>query len=77
MFHATLYAGASHFDLSRGERQSAITLYHQAEAIRLINERLSDPEAAVDDRTMIAVTPLALFAVSTPCVGIEVWNVGS
>jgi hypothetical protein len=66
LFHATLYAGASHFDLSRGERQSSITLYHQAEAIRLINERLSDPEFAVDDRTLIAVTPLALFAVSTP-----------
>ncbi|KAL3489224.1 hypothetical protein BJX62DRAFT_209763 [Aspergillus germanicus] len=62
LFHATLYAGASHFDLSRGERQSSITLYHQAEAIRLINERLSDPESAVDDRTLIAVTPLALFA---------------
>ncbi|KAL2842275.1 hypothetical protein BJX68DRAFT_167845 [Aspergillus pseudodeflectus] len=62
LFHATLYAGASHFDLSRGERQSSITLYHQAEAIRLINERLSDPEFAVDDRTLIAVTPLALFA---------------
>ncbi|KAL2837466.1 hypothetical protein BJY01DRAFT_251426 [Aspergillus pseudoustus] len=41
---------------------SLITLYHQAEAIRLINERLSDPESAVDDRTLIAVTPLALFA---------------
>ncbi|KAL2826731.1 hypothetical protein BJY01DRAFT_241301 [Aspergillus pseudoustus] len=62
LFHATLYAGASHFDLSRGERQSSITLYHQAEAIRLINERLSDPKAAVDDRTLVAVTPLALFA---------------
>ncbi|KAL3462006.1 hypothetical protein BJX64DRAFT_149434 [Aspergillus heterothallicus] len=62
LFHATLYAGASHFDLSRGERQSSITLYHQAEAIRLINERLSDPEGAVDDRTLVAVTPLALFA---------------
>ncbi|KAL4861758.1 hypothetical protein BDV12DRAFT_59449 [Aspergillus spectabilis] len=62
LFHATLYAGSSHFDLQRGQRPSSITLYHQSEAIRLLNERLSDPNSAADDRTIVAVTPLALFA---------------
>ncbi|KAL5343260.1 hypothetical protein BJX70DRAFT_211943 [Aspergillus crustosus] len=62
LFHATLYAGSSHFDLQRGQKPSSITLHHQSEAIRLLNERLSDPNAAADDRTMVAVTPLALFA---------------
>ncbi|KAL2815115.1 hypothetical protein BJX63DRAFT_169543 [Aspergillus granulosus] len=62
LFHATLYAGASHFDLSRGERHSSITLYHQAEAIRLINERLRDPATAIDDQTFIAIAPLAIIA---------------
>ncbi|KAL2826463.1 hypothetical protein BDW59DRAFT_65377 [Aspergillus cavernicola] len=62
LFHATLYAGSSHFDLLRGEKPSSITLYHQSEAIRLLNKRLSSPVAAMDDRTLVAITPLALFA---------------
>ncbi|KAL4887250.1 hypothetical protein BJY04DRAFT_212294 [Aspergillus karnatakaensis] len=62
LFHATLYAGSSHFDLQRGQGPSSITLFHQSEAIRLLNERLSDPNSAADDRTIVAVTPLAMFA---------------
>ncbi|KAL2801821.1 hypothetical protein BJX63DRAFT_150491 [Aspergillus granulosus] len=62
LFHATLYAGGSYLDIGRGEPQSEITLYHQAQAIKLVNERLSDPRTAVEDRTVLAITPLALFA---------------
>lgn len=64
LFHATLYAGSSHFDHLEKKSQSWITLYHQNEAIRLLNERLSDMTSAADDRTILAVIPLAMFAVS-------------
>ncbi|PTU21604.1 hypothetical protein P175DRAFT_0531123 [Aspergillus ochraceoroseus IBT 24754] len=62
LFHATLFAGSSYFDILRGEKQNPITIYHQNEVIRRINERLSDPVLALDDRTIASVAPLALFA---------------
>ncbi|KAL3468981.1 hypothetical protein BJX99DRAFT_92672 [Aspergillus californicus] len=62
LFHATLYAGSSHFDFLQGGKPSSITLYHQSEAIRMLNTRLSNPTTAMDDRTIVAVIPLAFFA---------------
>ncbi|KAL4899307.1 hypothetical protein BDW74DRAFT_171593 [Aspergillus multicolor] len=62
LFHATLYAGSSYLDIQQGQKPSAITVHHRSEAIRLLNERLSDIDTALDDRTLIAVTPLAMFA---------------
>ncbi|KAL4920618.1 hypothetical protein BDW62DRAFT_209060 [Aspergillus aurantiobrunneus] len=62
LFHSTLYAGSSHLDLQRGQSPSSTTLYHQSEAIRLLNDRLSDAASASDDRTIVAVSPLAMFA---------------
>jgi hypothetical protein len=64
LFHATLFAGSSCFDLLRTEKQSPITLFHQTEAIRIINQRLSNPTWALKDSTILAITPLALFSVS-------------
>ncbi|OJJ94946.1 hypothetical protein ASPACDRAFT_48394 [Aspergillus aculeatus ATCC 16872] len=65
LFHATLFTGSSNFDLRRGVQQSTITLYHYNELIKLVKKRLSDPKTALDDRTIAAITPLALFAVLT------------
>ncbi|KAB8076952.1 hypothetical protein BDV29DRAFT_189052 [Aspergillus leporis] len=62
LFLATLFSGSSYFDLHRGEEQSQITLFHQNEVIKLINERLSNLCSALDDRTILAISPLALFA---------------
>ncbi|RAH47385.1 Zn(II)2Cys6 transcription factor domain-containing protein [Aspergillus brunneoviolaceus CBS 621.78] len=65
LFHATLFTGSSNFDLRRGIQQSTITLYHYNELIKSVKKRLSDPKTALDDRTIAAITPLALFAVLT------------
>ncbi|PYI32204.1 hypothetical protein BP00DRAFT_456483 [Aspergillus indologenus CBS 114.80] len=65
LFHATLFTGSSNFDLRRGVQQSTITLYHYNELIKSVKKRLSDPSTALDDRTIAAITPLALFAVLT------------
>ncbi|CEJ62237.1 hypothetical protein PMG11_10742 [Penicillium brasilianum] len=62
LFHATLFAGSSCFDLLRTAKQSPITLFHQNEAIRIINQRLSNPTWALEDSTILAITPLALFS---------------
>ncbi|KAF9894162.1 hypothetical protein FE257_009135 [Aspergillus nanangensis] len=62
LFHAMLFAGSSYLDLLRGARPSPITLLHQSEAIKHINERLSDPVLALDDTTFLAISPLTLFA---------------
>ncbi|RAK72296.1 Zn(II)2Cys6 transcription factor domain-containing protein [Aspergillus fijiensis CBS 313.89] len=62
LFHATLFAGSSHFDICRGQKQSMITLYHYNELIKLVKKRLADPATALDDRTIASITPLALFA---------------
>ncbi|RDW63205.1 uncharacterized protein DSM5745_10316 [Aspergillus mulundensis] len=62
LFHATLYAGSSYLDIQQGHRPSAITVHHRSEAIRHLNERLSNLDSALDDRTLIAITPLAMFA---------------
>lgn len=68
LFHATLFAGSSCFDLLRTAKQSPITLFHQNEAIRIINQRLSNPTWALEDSTILAITPLALFSVSLESV---------
>ncbi|KAL2802858.1 hypothetical protein BJX63DRAFT_97943 [Aspergillus granulosus] len=62
LFHVTLYIGSSYFDHRNGDAPSSITLYHQTEILRNVNERLSDPLAALDDRTIASVALLALFS---------------
>ena len=44
------------------------TAYHQTEAIRLVNERLSDPEAQLTDALIGSVAILANFEVSHPAI---------
>ncbi|KAL3443363.1 hypothetical protein BJX65DRAFT_285364 [Aspergillus insuetus] len=62
LFHVTLYIGSSYLDIRTGEMPSTLTLYHQNEVIRSVNERLSDPVDALDDCTIAAVALLALFS---------------
>ncbi|CEL03583.1 hypothetical protein ASPCAL04736 [Aspergillus calidoustus] len=62
LFHVTLYIGSSYFDIKTGNTPSTITLHHQNEVIRIINERLSHPVEALDDCTVAAVALLALFS---------------
>jgi hypothetical protein len=59
----TLYIGSSYFDIKTGNTPSTITLHHQNEVIRIVNERLSHPVEALDDCTVAAVALLALFSV--------------
>ncbi|KAL2830381.1 hypothetical protein BJY01DRAFT_227284 [Aspergillus pseudoustus] len=62
LFHVTLYIGSSFFDIKSGNTPSTITLYHQTEIIRNVNERLSDPVLGVEDSTIASVALLALFS---------------
>jgi hypothetical protein len=66
LFHVTLYIGSSYLDIRTGETPSTLTLYHQNEVIRSVNERLSDPGEALEDCTIAAVALLALFSVRIP-----------
>ncbi|KAL3491018.1 hypothetical protein BJX62DRAFT_251613 [Aspergillus germanicus] len=62
LFHVTLYIGSSYLDIRTGETPSTLTLHHQNEVIRSVNERLSDPVEALEDCTVAAVALLALFS---------------
>lgn len=58
LFHAILYLVALHSDLRHGLADSPACLYHGSEAFRLINERLSGPDAVFSDATIAAVAML-------------------
>jgi hypothetical protein len=59
---------ALHYDLGHHMEVSFETAYHQTEAIRLVNERLSDPEAQLTDALIGSVAILTNFEVSRPAI---------
>lgn len=61
LLHAMLSLVALHYDLGHHMEISFETAYHQTEAIRLVNERLSDPEAQLTDALIGSVAILANF----------------
>lgn len=65
-YHATMFISAAHrirvFGLERNI--PAEFYHHKGEAIRLINERLDDPERRLADGTFAAIACLAAFEVS-------------
>lgn len=66
LLHATLVLAAKHWIFLGGSRRLIeSTLYqHKTETIRLVNERLADPVAAISDGTVGAVSILIFVEVS-------------
>jgi hypothetical protein len=67
--HATLAHAASHMAYLHGKPASISALSHKSAAIRLINESLNDPKAAVSDGIIAAVLRLLTFEVRTTLSG--------
>ena len=63
--HATLAHAASHMAHLHGKPSSVSVLSHKIAAIKLINDSLNDPEAAVSDGNLAAVLRLLTFEVGT------------
>ncbi|OCL15216.1 hypothetical protein AOQ84DRAFT_413343 [Glonium stellatum] len=61
LLHATLSLVALHYDLGHYMEASFEAAYHQAEAIRLVNECLSNPTAQLTDAIIGSVAILANF----------------
>ncbi|KAL3471510.1 hypothetical protein BJX99DRAFT_23619 [Aspergillus californicus] len=61
LFHATLFSASASIDMLKGQQNSTQTLYHQTWAIRLINERLAQPQRALTYGTLGAVVPLLYY----------------
>jgi hypothetical protein len=61
--HATLAHSASHLAYLHGKPSSISALSHKSAAIKLINESLNDPKAAVSDGILAAVLRLLTFEV--------------
>jgi hypothetical protein len=63
---AILFHASVHTDTVRRRSWNESTLYYRGEAIRIINERLKDPEAAISDSSIAMVAFLAASGVSHP-----------
>jgi hypothetical protein len=61
--HTTLYAASAHLDAFRGAKNSNMTLYHHTLALRLLQERINDPDAVFSESLMACVAPLVFFSV--------------
>ncbi|OJJ67026.1 hypothetical protein ASPBRDRAFT_200631 [Aspergillus brasiliensis CBS 101740] len=61
LFHATLFSASASIDMLRGQHNTAVALYHQTWAIRLLNERLAQPEPVLTYATLGAVIPLLYY----------------
>jgi hypothetical protein len=61
--HATLAHAASHLAYLDGKLSSISALFHKSAAIKLINESLNDPKAAVSDGVLAAVLRLLTLEV--------------
>jgi len=64
LLHATLLHSALSISMLRGQSATSDLLFHQGQAIRLVNERIGDPHnKATSDATIAAVANLATFEV--------------
>ncbi|KAJ5367889.1 C6 zinc finger domain protein [Penicillium cataractarum] len=61
--HTTLYAASAHLDAFRGAKNSNMTLYHYTIALRLLKEKMNDPDAVYREAFMACVAPLVFFSV--------------
>ncbi|KAG8525259.1 uncharacterized protein KY384_008903 [Bacidia gigantensis] len=59
LLHATLYLVALHKLQTRRETQASPYLWHRGEAMRLVSNKLCDPETAISDATLGAVALLS------------------
>jgi hypothetical protein len=58
-FHALLSYSGHHLATVRGEKISPSTLAHKAESIRIVNERLNDPQLRMTDGTIQTIILLS------------------
>jgi hypothetical protein len=55
LLHGILFHASVHIDRFQAGSWSSITFLHRGEAIRLVSERLNDPDGTVSDETIAAV----------------------
>jgi Fungal specific transcription factor domain len=64
MFHAVLYSAAMYVALLDGRSESRDTIYHQTQAISILQKRLNASKQQFDDSTLGAISCLAMGGVS-------------
>lgn len=65
LFHATLLISSVHLALLQGGILGEEVFYYKGETIRLVNDRLGDPEHGATDATIGAVACLTVIEVSS------------
>ncbi|KAH7351097.1 hypothetical protein BKA65DRAFT_396859 [Rhexocercosporidium sp. MPI-PUGE-AT-0058] len=60
MLHGVLYAGAVYLALLQGRRETRDTIYHQSEAISIVQKRLATSDYNFEDSTLGTISCLAL-----------------
>ncbi|KAG4436750.1 hypothetical protein IFR05_007768 [Cadophora sp. M221] len=65
MLHGVLYAGAVYLALLQGRRETRDTIYHQSEAISIVQKRIVMSDSNFDDSTLGTISCLALGEAST------------
>jgi hypothetical protein len=63
-FHTILSAAATHMDAIHGRNPGRRAIWHRLEAIRLINQQLSEPVLRLSDDLIVTVSSLMATEVS-------------
>jgi hypothetical protein len=65
LFHAILFSSSAFIDIALGTRDNPVTIYHQTETVRLVQEAISKSHYdGLADSIVAATLYLAYFAVS-------------
>ena len=70
MLHAVLYAGSIYLALLEGRTESKDSIHHLSKTISIVNLRLNESTAFIEDSTMGAISCLALGEVGRPSLEI-------
>jgi hypothetical protein len=64
LFHTFMSHYVAAYNLRSSTGDPAESMQHRTEAIRIVNERLEDPQQALSDGNIAAVANLAIYEVS-------------
>jgi hypothetical protein len=64
LLRGMLYAASAHSEVLQGVASSALSIFYEAQTLRLVNEELSRPETNPSNTLILAILFLANFGVS-------------
>jgi hypothetical protein len=64
LLRGMLYASSAHSEVLQGVASSALSIFYEAQTLRLVNEELSRPETNPSNTLILAILFLANFGVS-------------